>query len=69
VKFLTREDYDEITKHMPASGPHLDWWCRLHAAHIIALEQGNLIEACYLADAKYKVYLEAFREQLRESFA
>lgn len=62
------EDLSE--KYIPICEPWLSEWCILQSYHLVALdnldldladERKSLIAACYLADAKYEMYLDSIK--------
>ncbi len=53
---------DPMTRYVPEREPYLTRWCQLHRAHMMAVADENapaFRDACRIADAKYKVYLES----------
>ena len=53
---------DPTTRYVPEREPYLTRWCQLHRAHMLALADEDapaFRDACRIADAKYRVFLES----------
>ena len=62
---IDKKTIETTTRYRARSGKYRHRWDRLHAKHLSALRSNDLGLACELADAKYRVYCEWYKERIQ----